>query len=110
MTDFVIPVHLNVGEISSQLQLVARLIRLRDLRGKGINRDVFYCEMGGFDAHFHLAEVMENKLPSLNHAISSFWREIKAQGLQNSVVVVQGSEFGRTITSNSNWVRSYLSL
>ena len=110
LTDFVIPGHLNVGEISSQLQLVARLIRLRDLRGNGINRDVFYCEMGGFDAHFHLAELMENKLPSLNHAISSFWREIKAQGLQNSVVVVQGSEFGRTITSNSNWVRSYLSL
>ena len=101
---------MNVGEISSQLQLVARLIRLRDLRGKGISRDVIYCMIGGFDAHFHIAEVMENKLPSLNHAISSFWREINAQGLQNSVAEVQGSEFGRTITSNSNWVRSYLTL
>jgi uncharacterized protein (DUF1501 family) len=110
VTDFVIPAHLNVGEISSQLQLVARLIRLRDLRGEGINRDVFYCEVGGFDAHKNLAEVMENKLPSLNHAISSFWREIKAQGLQNSVVVVQGSEFGRTIAPNSCSVRSYLAL
>jgi len=88
--------------------LVARLIKIRDLRGKGINRDVFYCKMGGYDGHFHLAEIMENKLPSLNHAISSFWAEIKAQGLDNSVVVVQGSEFGRTVTPNSNLVRSFL--
>lgn len=54
---------------------------------------------------------MENKLPSLNHAVATFWAEIKAQGLADNVVVVQGSEFGRTITPNSNtgsdhaWVR-----
>jgi hypothetical protein len=64
--------------------------------------------MGGYDGHFHLAEIMENKLPSLNHAISSFWAEIKAQGLENGVVVVQGSEFGRTVTPNSNLVRLFL--
>ena len=46
--------------------------------------------------------VLENKLPSLNDAVASFWAEIKAQGLANSVTVVQGSEFGRTITPNSN--------
>ena len=45
---------------------------------------------------------MENKLPSLNHAVRTFWAEMKAQGLENSVTVVQGSEFGRTITPNSN--------
>ena len=65
VTDFVIPVHLNVGEISSQLQLVARLIRLRDLRSKGINCDVIYCIIGGFDAHFHIAEVMETNYRAL---------------------------------------------
>ena len=45
---------------------------------------------------------MGNKLPSLNHAVATFWAEIKAQGLANNVVVVQGSEFGRTISPNSN--------
>ena len=107
VTDFDTPSELDVGDISSQLKLIAKLIRLRDLRGNGISRDIFYCEMGGYDAHFHLAEVLARKLPSLNHAISSFWAEIKAQGLENSVVVVQGSEFGRTITPNSNSVRSF---
>ncbi|KAL7553976.1 hypothetical protein ACHAWF_017328 [Thalassiosira exigua] len=101
-TDFTTPGTLDVGEISSQLKMVARLITVRNERGNGINRDVFYCEMGGFDAHSKLATVMENKLPSLNHAVSSFWAEIKAQGLEDNVVVIQGSEFGRTITPNSN--------
>jgi hypothetical protein len=103
-TPFNIPPELNVGGISSQLELVARLIRSRDQRGNGVNRDVFYCEMGGFDAHFHLAEVLNNKLPSLNHAVATFWAEVKAQGLANNVVVIQGSEFGRTISANSNLV------
>ena len=33
--------------------------------------------IAGFDAHFKVATVMENKLPSLNHAVASFWAEIK---------------------------------
>ena len=37
----------NVGGITGQLKLVARLISIRNERGNGINRDVFYCEMGG---------------------------------------------------------------
>lgn len=62
---------------------------------------VFYCEMGGFDAHFDLAIIMRNKLPSLNYAISNFWAEIKAQGIDHKVTVVTGSEFGRTISANT---------
>ena len=55
----------------------------------------------GFDSHFQVKTVLDSKLPSVNYAIASFWAEIKAQGLENSVTVVQGSEFGvRTTTSN----------
>ena len=104
VTPYETPPELNAGGISSQLKMVAKLIRLRNERGKGINRDVFYCEMGGFDSHFQVAEVLNEKLPSLNHAVSTFWAEIKAQGVGSNVVVIQASEFGRTITPNSNWV------
>ena len=106
VTSFPIPSNLNVGGITSQLKQIAMLIRARNERGKGINRDVFYCEMGGYDAHFQVSQVMQNKLPSLNHAVATFWAEIKAQGLASNVVVVQGSEFGRTMTPNSNFVSS----
>jgi uncharacterized protein (DUF1501 family) len=101
-TPFLEPGTNNVDSITSQLKLVAKLISIRNDRGNGINRDVFYCEMGGYDAHFELDTIMENKLPSLNFAVKSFWEEITAQGMVNNVVVIQGSEFGRTITANSN--------
>ena len=101
-TSFDIATGKNVGGIGSQLRMIAKLINIRNERGNGINRDVFYCEMGGYDGHFMVNTVLENKLPSLNEAVATFWAEIKAQGLANNVVVVQGSEFGRTITPNSN--------
>jgi len=101
-TSFPTPGKTDIGGIASNLKLVAQLINIRNERGNGINRDVFYCEMGGYDAHFQVGTIMENKLPSLNHAVATFWAEIKAQGLEDNVVVVQGSEFGRTITPNSN--------
>lgn len=46
-TSFPTPQRLDVGGISTQLQLIAQLINARNERGNGINRDVFYCEMGG---------------------------------------------------------------
>ena len=101
-TNFTAAPEFNVGGIVSQLRLVANLIALRNERRSGINRDVFFVEMGGFDAHFKVATVLANKFPSLNKAVELFWEEIKAQGIANSVVVIQGSEFGRTITPNSN--------
>ena len=101
-TNFTAPPQYNVGGIISQLKLVANLIALRDERGNGINRDVFFVEMGGFDSHFKVTTVLENKFPSLNMAVKLFWEEIKAQNIDRSVVVIQGSEFGRTITPNSN--------
>lgn len=130
-TPFETPPQTNAGGISSQLKLIARLIAIRNERGNGINRDVFYADMGGefaplrvfrcshlslknsnvliqsflylpgFDSHFKVKTVFENKIPSLNHAVATFWAEMKAQGLENNIVVVQGSEFGRTVCNCS---------
>eukprot|EP00956_Cyclotella_meneghiniana_P017778 scaffold29242_cov20-Cyclotella_meneghiniana.AAC.1 len=49
-----------------------------------------------------MADILETKLPALNQAVGNFWAEIKGQGIADSVTVVQGSEFGRTISANSN--------
>ena len=65
---------LDVGNINRQLKLVAELITARHLRAQGINRDVFYVQMGGFDAHSDLDAVLKSKLPSLNTAIRNFWQ------------------------------------
>jgi uncharacterized protein (DUF1501 family) len=39
---------------------------------------------------------------SLLFTVGSFWAEIKAQGIENQVTVLIGSEFGRTINPSSN--------
>ena len=65
--------QLNSDSISSQLKIVAELIKARDLRGNGLNRDVFYVHMGGFDGHYDLANILETRLPSLNSAVKNFW-------------------------------------
>lgn len=92
----------DIDAINQQLKLVAQLIAARDSRGSGVNRDVFFVQMGGFDTHSDMANILDDRLPALNTAVSNFWAEIKAQGIANSVTVVQGSEFGRTISANSN--------
>ena len=92
----------DIDAINQQLKLVAQLMAARDKRGNGVNRDVFFVQMGGFDTHSDMANILDDRLPALNQAVGNFWTEVKAQGLDSSVTVVQGSEFARTITANSN--------
>ncbi len=49
-TAFTLPKKVaDIDSINSQLKLVAGLIKAKSERGNGINRDVFYLQMGGFD-------------------------------------------------------------
>lgn len=126
-----IAASLAQGGLTSQLKQVARLIQIRNKRGGGINRDVFHVQQGGYDAHFDLALNFESRLPTLNLAseyytlhvsanfhvgsnltckrilnhtiaVANFWAEMKALGMKDQVIVLIGSEFGRTINPNSN--------
>ena len=100
MTDFSSPT--DVGDINKSLRIVAEMIAGRNKRVDGLNRDVFYIQLRGFDHHAEVKQALDLSLPSLNKGLKNFWNEIKAQGIQNNVLVIQGSEFGRTISPNSN--------
>ena len=67
-------------------------------------RDVFYVSLGGFDAHSMVESQMETSLASVDEALASFAAEMKAQGLWDQVTIMQTSEFGRTLTSNGEYV------
>ncbi len=99
VTEFASPV--DVGDINKSLRIIAEMIAGRAMRGS-INRDVFYIQLRGFDHHAEVKQSLDLSLPSVNRGLTNFWNEIKAQGIQNNVLVIQGSEFGRTITPNSN--------
>jgi hypothetical protein len=100
MTEFSAPVDL--GDINKSLKMIAEMIVGRNSRVDGLNRDVFYIQLRGFDHHAEVKEGLDTSLPSLNKGLQNFWNEIKAQGIQNNILVIQGSEFGRTISPNSN--------
>ena len=100
MTDFESPT--DVGDINKSLRIIAEMIAGRNRRVDGLNRDVFYIQLRGFDHHAEVKQGLKLSLPSLNRGLKNFWNEIKAQGMANNVLVIQGSEFGRTVTPNSN--------
>lgn len=81
--------------IGRQLRQVARLIRKRtDLN---VNRQIFYCQIGGFDTHANQLVNHTNLFTQFSQAVRSFYDEMGVQGLQNDVTTFTLSDFGRTL-------------
>ena len=87
-------------DICAELQRIAELIKVKDLRG--VDRDVFYASMAGWDHHASLEANSELKFSELDMGLELFWQEMNSQGIQDSVVLVVTSEFGRSLTPNSS--------
>lgn len=81
-----------------QLKKVAKLLGGRHVLGT--NRNTFSVKRGNFDAHNNLYDHLDVPLKDVDSSLSSFVAEMKAQGIWDDIVIVIGSEFGRTLTSN----------
>jgi len=86
------------SSLSKQLNQVARLIAAR--QDRKVERDLFYVNIGGFDAHSNSAEVLDEKFQQINSALQEFVGELKAQDIFESVVIASESDFGRTLSTN----------
>lgn len=84
--------------LAKQLRQVARLIATRDERKA--ERDFFFVELGGFDSHSNGAEVLGEKFQSIDNALRNFVAELEAQDVFSNTVLMTGSDFGRSLTSN----------
>jgi uncharacterized protein (DUF1501 family) len=78
------------------LQLVARLL------SGGAGTRVFYTQLGGFDDHSNEKVQHAKVLKDLDGSISAFYEDLAAQGLQDRVVTVVFSEFGRRVAENGS--------
>merc|ERR1711865_1211613 len=65
----------------------------------GMERSGFFTSLGGFDSHGAMEQ--DGKFGVINSALTSLVADLKAQGLWDKVVIVFVSDFGRTLTSNS---------
>ena len=87
-------------DMSKKLLQVAKLIQVAGARGA--DRDLFFVEFGGWDHHDSMKERIALKFQDLNNALENFWSEMKLQNNEDKVVMVATSDFGRTLTPNSN--------
>ena len=85
--------------LGNQLFQVAQLIKAR--AALGVNRQIFYVNMGGFDLHsFQTANESVN-FPQLAQALAAFYNAMVELGTLNNVVAFTESEFGRTLQPNT---------
>ena len=86
--------------LATSLQTVARIIGGR--AGLGVTRQIFYVQLGSFDTHNNQAQLHANLLTQLGQAFEYFDGIMTSFGLGNQVTSFTASDFGRTLTSNSN--------
>ncbi|SDN25760.1 Uncharacterized conserved protein, DUF1501 family [Paenibacillus sp. yr247] len=78
------------------LQLVSKL-----LAGKSGTR-VFNVQIGGFDDHADEKAQHARVLTQVDEGLTAFYKDLEAQGLQDRVVVMMFSEFGRRVKENGS--------
>ena len=96
----------------AQLQTAARLIwaAYNNVPGyAGMRRQVFFVNTGGYDTHSdQLAQQDQNLLPVLSKALNRFYLALSSvsigagQTLANVATAFTASDFGRSMTSNTN--------
>ncbi len=91
---------LTDNQLAISLQTVARVIAGRT--ALGVSRQVFFVELGGFDTHDTQAKRLSTLLSQLSAAFEYFDQLMVTAGLSSQVTLFTVSDFGRTLTANSD--------
>jgi uncharacterized protein (DUF1501 family) len=86
--------------LAASLQTVARIIAGR--ASLGVSRQIFYVQLGSFDTHDGQAKTHAQLLTQLGAAFEYFDGLMVNMGLSNNVTTFTISDFGRTLTCNSD--------
>ena len=78
------------------MAIVAQLIK-----GK-LGTSIYHVNLGGFDTHAVQAGQHATLLTYLAEAVDAFYRDIAASGLQEEVLIMTISEFGRRVDQNGS--------
>ena len=85
--------------LSRQLLQVARLIKASTDPAAGINmkRQIFFCQIGGFDTHSSQIGGQTTLLTQVSAAMRAFYDATVELGVANNVTTFTLSDFGRTL-------------
>jgi uncharacterized protein (DUF1501 family) len=84
--------------LSNQLRMVARLIAART--NLGMQRQIFFCSVGGYDTHGDQLSGQANLLTELSQALNAFYAATNELGVSQNVTTFTASDFGRTFPTN----------
>jgi uncharacterized protein (DUF1501 family) len=85
--------------LADQLKMIAKMIAARDTLG--MNRQIFFCSVGGYDTHGDQLTAHANLLTELNGALASFYQATVDLGVADKVTTFTASDFGRTFPVNN---------
>ena len=88
------------GGLASQLKQVAQVIAARS--ALNIQRQIFFCSLGGFDTHADQLASQINLFSQLSPAMATFYQATQELGVSSQVTTFTLSEFGRTFQPGSN--------
>lgn len=88
----------NASALHRQLSLVATEILVGARSGLG--RQIFFCEMGGFDTHDGASISHDDSLSTLANAMSAFQATLEELQIADNVVTFTASEFGRSLDAD----------
>jgi uncharacterized protein (DUF1501 family) len=84
--------------IGRQLEQVAKLMRLNQVEPRlGLRRQIFFCQLGGFDTHQAQKPVQSQLLSELSGAMKAFYDATVELGVSHGVTTFTMSDFGRTL-------------
>jgi uncharacterized protein (DUF1501 family) len=87
--------------IGQQLETVAQIISIQSQLG--VNRQIFFCQLGGFDTHGAQLGIQDPLLQQLSQAVGAFYNSLANEiGQDKNTVTFTASEFGRTLQPNGN--------
>jgi uncharacterized protein (DUF1501 family) len=92
------------ADLAQQLKTIAKML------SGGSRTKVFMATIGGFDTHVNQVDQSNkatgghaNLLQTVGDSIKAFQSDLKAQGLDNNVLTLVFSEFGRKIIQNGSY-------
>lgn len=88
------------NNLAVSMQTVARIIAGRS--ALGVQRQIFYVTLGSFDTHDGQATQHARLLTQLGQALEYFDSLMVSSGIGDQVTTFTASDFGRTLTSNSD--------
>ncbi len=106
----VTPTPYRKNHLSGQLKIIARLLSGGKKLNDSFKTRIFIARIGGFDTHAQQVDPKDATmgrhaalLYHLTHSIKAFHDDLKAQGLEDRVLTMTFSEFGRRVPSNASY-------